>query len=144
MKNLLQHIQEKLQISRHKQRVIFDDIPEEPVGNIYAYWKIQDALILYQRNNNNEYYDLSKIYGDNLPVYSYMDKSQKYVYRLQYYGADENNVFFVAAEDKHFKFRCQKINTICDILKKDQEFEKGVGVMKYICDEIHKTYNTRK
>lgn len=144
MKNLIQHIQEKLQISRNKRYGIFDDIPEEPVGNIYAFWKIQDSLILYQINNDKKYYDLSTIYGDDLPIYRYSDKTERHVYHLRYFGADVNSVFFVADEDNYVKIRCEKINTICDILKRDKEFEKGVGIMKYICDEINKTYNTRK
>lgn len=142
MKNLKDIILEKLKISNSKLTYYFDDIsPVKFSEDLF----IEASHELYKSDfqDMDRFYNLENIYGDDLPSlyrsFTFADESSK-CYGL-FGDLDSNNpnimLVFKAKNDKMYSTAFNKTNnnTLFLTLGKG-DMDKGVGVLKYITDEL--------
>ena len=141
MKNLKDIILEKLKVSS-KSTYYFDDIlPVKFSEDLF----IEASHILYKAGFQNgfRYYDLENIYGDDLPSFyrsfSFVDDNTK-CHGL-FGDFDSNNpsimLVFKAKNDKMYSTPFNKFNNNTLFLSLGKgNISKGLGVLKYIADEL--------
>lgn len=143
MKPFTGYVSEKLKISNStKADMLFDEIEPIPENKSYQFWKIQTALVMYRKQKRGEY-DLSRIYGDDLPIFTYKESvlSKEEKCQVIYIGADTECIYIYIRLHNRFnslkKVEFEDIRDIWKFLAKDEGFDKGVGVINYIVDQIN-------
>lgn len=141
MKNLKDIILEKLKVS-NKSSITFDDIlPFEFSEELF----IEASHILYKSGFQNafKYYDLKNIYGDDLPSFyrssSFADENSKCHGLFGDFDSTKPSISLVFNghnnEMYSTPFNKFKNHTLFLSLGKG-DINKGVGVLKYIADEL--------
>jgi hypothetical protein len=139
MKNLLQHIKEKLQVSNAKTSVPFDDFKDTPK----SVKEITDKAL--SKLNNNEY-DLVNVYGDDLPTLwrslNFEDKDTK-VRSLTSNGREFTIEFSThyglnnaKSYEEAYSRQLSELNVLVKILGKG-DINKGWCVLEYISEDIY-------
>lgn len=143
MKPFTGYISEKLKISNStKADMLFDEIEPIAENKSYQFWKIQTALVVYSKQKRGEY-DLSRIYGDDLPIFTYKEsiQSKEEKCQVKYIGADTECIYIYIQLHNRFnslkKVEFEDIRDIWKFLSKGEGFDKGVGVINYIVDQIN-------
>lgn len=142
MKNLKDIVLEKLKVSS-KSTITFDDI--EPSDDLTHEFFNTISNTLYHKGywSANEYYELTNIYGDDLPNFyrseSFEDEKSK-VYGI--YGDYESTnpeirLVFRGHNNKFYSnpYTITMSALLCKILGKGN-ISKGLGVLKYIANEL--------
>lgn len=145
MKNLKDIILEKLKISNSKLTYYFDDIlPVKFSEDLF----IEASHELYKSDfqNMDRYYDLENIYGDDLPSlyrsFTFADESSKCYGLFGDFDSNNPNIMnimlvFKAKNDKMYSTAFNKINNNTLFLSLGKgDIDKGVGVLKFITDEL--------
>lgn len=142
MKNLKDIILEKLKVSS-KLEVIFDDIiPCEFSKGLFI-----DASHKLFRNacrNIYEYYDLENIYGDDLPsfykAFTVADENSKCIGLFGDFESKDPKISLIIDNhnnNKRYSTMFSITNYNCLFLSLGKgDITKGVGVLKYIADEL--------
>lgn len=139
MKNLLQHIKEKLQVSNAKTSTPFDDFKDTPK----SVKEITDNAL--SKLNDNEY-DLVNIYGDDLPTLwrslEFEDKDTK-VLNITSNGREfivEFSTHYEQSNAKTYKEafsrQLSELNVLVKILGKG-DINKGWCVLEYLSEDIY-------
>lgn len=146
MKNLKQHIQEKLQITRNSVKTVFDSIQPISITDKntisktfdYLWGALGDQQYIY---GNGLKYSLDRIYGKNLPefktdLFGYKDK--KYKVTELFIDSDYSNRINANLEGINTGNKKQWIfiylSDLAEVLGKGNK-EKGYGVIDYIINE---------
>lgn len=142
MKNLKDIILEKLKVSSKSSYAVDDILPVKFSEDLF----IEASHILYKSGFQNafKYYDLENIYGDDLPSFyrsiNYVDENSK-CYGL-FGDFDSNNpsimLVFKGQNGKMYSTPFNKFNTNKTLFLSlgKGDIDKGVGVLKYIADEL--------
>lgn len=143
MKPFTGYVSEKLKISNStKADLIFDQIKPVPEDKSYQFWKIQTALVMYRKQKRGEY-DLRRIYGEDLPIFNYKESiwSKEEKCQVLYIGADTECIYIYIRLHNRFnslkKVEFEDIRDIWKFLSSGEGFDKGVGVINYIVDQIN-------
>lgn len=141
MKNLKDIILEKLKVSS-KSSITFDDIlPVKFSKDLF----IEASRILYKSGFQSayRYYDLENIYGSDLPSFyrsfSFVDDNTKCHGLFGDFDSDSPGIMLVfkAQNDKMYSTPFNKVNNNTLFLSLGKgDIDKGVGVLKYITDEL--------
>lgn len=141
MKNLKDIILEKLKVSS-KSSYSFDDIlPFEFSKELF----IEASHILYKSGFQNafKYYALENIYGEDLPgfyrSFSFVDENSKCYGLFGDFDSESPGIMLVfkGQNDKMYSTPFSKINNNTLFLSLGKgDINKGVGVLKYIADEL--------
>lgn len=142
MKNFKDIILEKLKVSS-KSPIIFDDI--EPCDSLTHELFNSISNTLYHKGYwcVNEYYELKNIYEDDLPGFyrsaSFCDEDSKCI---GLYGDFESidpkiRLIIIGHDSKPYSimFSKSKYTCLCLSLGKG-DINKGIGILKYIADEL--------
>ena len=142
MKNLKDIIFEKLKVSI-KSSITFDDIMPSSDLTHELFYTISNTLYNSGYWSANEYYELTNIYGDDLPglfrSFSFEDEKSK-VYGIygDYESKDPEIRLVFKGHNNEFYSNQYTIATsalLCKTLGKGN-ISKGLGVLKYIGDEL--------
>jgi len=142
MKNLKDIILEKLKVSS-KSASSFDDILPSDNLTHELFNTISNALYRNRYWSANEYYELTNIYGDDLPglfrSFSFEDENSK-VYGIfgDFESKDPEIRLVFKGHNNEFYSNKYTISTsalLCKTLGKGN-ISKGLGVLKYIADEL--------
>ena len=142
MKNLKDIILEKLKVSS-KSSIAFDDIVPCDGLTHDLFNTISNTLYHAGYYSVHEYYELTNIYGDDLPglfrSFSFKDENSK-VYGIfgDFESKDPEIRLVFKGHNNEFYSNKYTISTsalLCKTLGKG-DINKGLGVLKYIADEL--------
>lgn len=141
MKNLKDIILEKLKVSSKSAYSLDNILPIKFSKDLF----IEASHILYKSGFQNafRYYDLKNIYGDDLPSFyrsfSFVDDNTKCYGLFGDFDSDSPGIMLVfkAQNDKMYSTPFNKVNNNTLFLSLGKgDIDKGVGVLKYIVDEL--------
>ena len=141
MKNLKDIIIEKLKVSSKSAYSLDNILPIKFSKDLF----IEASHILYKSGFQNafRYYDLKNIYGDDLPSFyrsfSFVDDNIKCYGLFGDFDSDSPGIMLVfkAQNDKMYSTPFSKVNNNTLFLSLGKgDIDKGVGVLKYIVDEL--------
>lgn len=141
MRNFKDIILEKLKVSSKSAYFLDNILPIKFSKDLF----IEASHILYKSGFQNafRYYDLKNIYGDDLPSFyrsfSFVDDNTKCYGLFGDFDSDSPGIMLVfkAQNDKTYSTPFNKVNNNTLFLSLGKgDIDKGVGVLKYIVDEL--------
>lgn len=141
MRNFKDIIIEKLKVSSKSAYSLDNILPIKFSKDLF----IEASHILYKSGFQNafRYYDLKNIYGDDLPSFyrsfSFVDDNTKCYGLFGDFDSDSPGIMLVfkAQNDKMYSTPFNKVNNNTLFLSLGKgDIDKGVGVLKYIADEL--------
>lgn len=141
MRNFKDIIIEKLKVSSKSAYSLDNILPIKFSKDLF----IEASHILYKSGFQNafRYYDLKNIYGDDLPSFyrsfSFVDDNTKCYGLFGDFDSDSPGIMLVfkAQNDKMYSTPFNKVNNNTLFLSLGKgDIDKGVGVLKYIVDEL--------